>query len=87
MIVFVSLDINECIDTNICLNGGFCMNTQGSYQCQCAPGWTGPTCSIGKYILDCDVRLTNIDETFPERSIAGTNVYNQITLRTEALSI
>lgn len=42
-------DINECADSTICQNGGFCMNTQGSYQCQCASGWTGPNCEIGEY--------------------------------------
>lgn len=45
---FSFLDINECEDLTLCMNGGFCMNTQGSYQCQCAPGWTGANCEVGK---------------------------------------
>lgn len=28
-----------------CLNGGMCTNED---QCNCAPGWTGATCHIGK---------------------------------------
>ena len=33
------VDTNECID-QVCENG-VCINTEGSYQCQCHPGYRG----------------------------------------------
>ncbi|KAI6661894.1 Neurogenic locus Notch protein-like [Oopsacas minuta] len=46
-------DINECPTTpSICLNGGECLNTQGSYTCICASGFTGNNCSND--IDECD---------------------------------
>ncbi len=29
---------------NPCEHGGSCMNTEGSFSCNCAPGYTGPRC-------------------------------------------
>lgn len=42
-------DINECLNVNIC-NHGSCMNTDGSFHCDCFPGWSGPRCDQGKHI-------------------------------------
>ena len=49
-VFLVILDIDEC-PSDPCINGT-CDNTDGSYTCQCAPGYepdgnTQPTC-IGK---------------------------------------
>ncbi|KAK3523311.1 hypothetical protein QTP86_029513, partial [Hemibagrus guttatus] len=36
----------------VCSNGGWCfINSTGNYSCICAPGWTGPKCSVN--INDC----------------------------------
>ena len=34
-------DINECADQNDCSVNADCLNTEGSYQCQCHPGYVG----------------------------------------------
>ena len=36
--------MNECIQMP-CQNGATCINTDGSYMCTCAPGWSGPNCA------------------------------------------
>lgn len=35
-----------------CLNGGSCEETTQGFKCRCAPGWTGPSCSVGKTCSD-----------------------------------
>nr|XP_034317008.1 EGF-like repeat and discoidin I-like domain-containing protein 3 [Crassostrea gigas] len=37
-------DINECLD-NPCQNGGTCSNSDGSFTCACAGGFTGALCN------------------------------------------
>ena len=43
--VYFSLDINECLNnTHQCeskVNGGLCINTVGSHDCSCLPGYDG----------------------------------------------
>uniref|UniRef100_A0A7N8XXP7 Delta-like protein n=1 Tax=Mastacembelus armatus TaxID=205130 RepID=A0A7N8XXP7_9TELE len=41
----VSTADHACL-SNPCLNGGSCAETSQGYECLCAPGWTGPSCSI-----------------------------------------
>lgn len=36
----------HCTGANPCEHGGKCINTQGSFQCNCLPGYTGPRCEI-----------------------------------------
>jgi len=43
-------DIDECL-SNPCMNTGSCIDTEGSYTCQCSPGWTGYSCEQGRYTL------------------------------------
>lgn len=44
-------DIDECFN-NPCLNGAYgCRNTFGSYECICAPNFTGIHCQIGGFFL------------------------------------
>ena len=46
---FSLLDIDECL-ASPCMHGANCINTEGSYMCQCLPGWTGAKCDVGMYI-------------------------------------
>jgi len=39
-------DIDECLQ-NVCLNGAQCVNNLGSYECICASGFFGPSCTFG----------------------------------------
>ena len=40
------LDIDEC-KPNPCQNGGECEDEINSYNCTCAPGFTGDDCGTG----------------------------------------
>ncbi len=37
------VDIDECAATT-CAHGGVCTNTEGSFHCECATGWSGARC-------------------------------------------
>uniref|UniRef100_A0A7N6AI00 Delta-like protein n=1 Tax=Anabas testudineus TaxID=64144 RepID=A0A7N6AI00_ANATE len=43
--------------SNPCLNRGSCAETPHGFECHCAPGWTGPSCSIN--INDCHGQCQN----------------------------
>ncbi|XP_057674093.1 collagen and calcium-binding EGF domain-containing protein 1 [Corythoichthys intestinalis] len=49
------LDIDECADTNATACSQLCINTVGSFQCECVPGYfleeDGRTCSKGERVL------------------------------------
>ena len=32
-----------------CHNGGSCLETSTGFECVCAPGWAGPTCTDSKF--------------------------------------
>lgn len=34
--------------SNPCSNGGSCSETSQGYECQCAPGWSGPSCTLSE---------------------------------------
>ena len=38
-VVFFILDVDECEITDICGENGECINTNGSYSCDCHPGY------------------------------------------------
>ena len=42
-----SPDINECADPSVsmCGSNAMCINTNGSFVCECPPGFEGDTCS------------------------------------------
>ena len=46
---FIS-DINEC-ESSPCKNGAICLNQIGSFDCRCAPGFTGDRCENGKVLM------------------------------------
>ena len=49
-VLFCLADVDECV-SQPCLNGATCLNDINLFQCQCASGWTGDTCQIGKHGL------------------------------------
>lgn len=36
-----------------CHNGGSCLETSTGFECVCAPGWAGPTCTDSKSLQNC----------------------------------
>ena len=60
-LLYISLDINECTnDTHLCEHN--CYNTNGSYVCDCQPGYqlsNGLTCSD---INECDSNNGGCDQ-------------------------
>ena len=57
-----SSDIDEC-DSNPCAEGSTCLNLFNAYNCLCAAGFTGQTCSQSKalYLL---YNMCNIADTY-----------------------
>lgn len=45
--VLASTAEHACL-SNPCANGGTCKETSQGYECQCAVGWSGPSCEISK---------------------------------------
>ena len=39
-------DIQECEIEHDCQNGATCVDGIGTYTCDCATGYTGPSCGI-----------------------------------------
>ena len=44
-----SIEASDGCESSPCQNGATCLNYITSYQCECAPGWTGTDCDIRKY--------------------------------------
>ncbi len=53
-------DINECVQANICGNGT-CVNVQGTFQCNCGPGFAPGHDGICEGLGDvlCGAELNN----------------------------
>uniref|UniRef100_A0A672LV85 Protein jagged-1 n=1 Tax=Sinocyclocheilus grahami TaxID=75366 RepID=A0A672LV85_SINGR len=45
--LWLSAADNACL-SEPCLNGGSCVESSQGFECQCAPGWTGPSCNINE---------------------------------------
>ena len=43
-------DVDECYNSPCINNASSCTNTFGSYECNCASGFTGRHCQIGKLL-------------------------------------
>lgn len=46
--IFLFIDVDECLTSKPCLNGATCVNEPGSYNCTCQQGHTGKNCEKGK---------------------------------------
>jgi hypothetical protein len=46
--MYLFTDFDECGNNNPCVNGATCINVNGSFRCECLPGYIGPTCFEGE---------------------------------------
>lgn len=46
--MYLFTDFDECGSNNPCVNGAKCINVNGSFRCECLPGYIGPTCFEGE---------------------------------------
>ena len=51
-ITYLFSDVDECYNSPCVNNASSCTNTFGSYECNCASGFTGRHCQIGKLLPD-----------------------------------
>ena len=50
MLCSICTDIDECVtDTHSCDRNAMCTNTEGSFNCDCYPGFTGDGSSCSKH--------------------------------------
>lgn len=45
-----ALPVDHACISNPCANGGTCSELPEGFQCQCPPGWEGPTCADSEFI-------------------------------------
>lgn len=50
LVPFLAVAEHACLSSP-CSNGGSCSETSQGYECRCAPGWRGPSCTISKPTL------------------------------------
>ncbi len=53
------VDVDECLAHN-CRNGARCIDGEGSYLCECQPGWEGPLCQFVSLLFKTVLSVTNI---------------------------
>ncbi|XP_066276376.1 uncharacterized protein [Branchiostoma lanceolatum] len=49
------MDVDECEDDDICMSNETCVNSAGSYQCVCSPGFAADESDACKDVDECDV--------------------------------
>lgn len=49
--VYLYLTAEHACMSNPCANGGTCHELASGFECQCPPGWDGPTCAKGQKSL------------------------------------
>lgn len=62
-----------------CLNGATCQEMAQGFECRCAPGWTGPSCSISKtrpltFCSTCSLRPRRLIGLFSPHTQMWTSV-------------
>ncbi len=72
---FLSTDIDEC-SPNPCLNDGTCVDGINEFTCQCANGWEGKQCDIGKPFF----KETTLILKHTERDNSGSEVANNVII-------
>ena len=60
-IMFMFSDVDECYNSPCMNDASSCTNTFGSYECNCASGFTGRHCQIGKLLPRWLLGGVNID--------------------------
>lgn len=49
--IYCQIDINDC-EKSVCQNSGTCIDRVNSYECECAPHYTGAHCELVTNICD-----------------------------------
>lgn len=79
---FSPLVEHVCI-SNPCMNGGSCHEVETGYECLCAPGWEGPTCTRSKTSSSPPPRSNSSDEL----SCIGLQLKRNVNIRPEPDSV
>jgi len=62
-VIILSFDctgtVNECV-FNPCPNNATCIDLDNSYTCECASGFSGNSCEIGKQRVYCIIKLSTL---------------------------
>lgn len=62
---------HACV-SNPCANGGTCHEVSSGFECQCPPGWEGPTCAKGLKTFLLPAIAYN-QSTWPENLVISTH--------------
>ena len=91
--VYHSPDINECADASVsmCGSNAMCINTNGSFACECPPGFEGDTCSgeqstaVSTYVSLCLISCSL--QILMSAPGAHTNVISTLTVQIQMVHL